>query len=174
MPDHNDEADDASLQLIEQFYTALARRDAAAMAACYHKQAHFSDPVFDLHGRAVGEMWRMLCAKGRDLKVTHGKVRRDRHRVRARWEARYTFSGTGRKVHNVIEASFEFEGGLIKRHVDRFGFWRWSRQALGLTGWLLGWSGLLQTKVRRRAARNLAEFCADTDQSVSRSLRGRG
>ncbi len=174
MTDHPHDVDDECLQLVEQFYAAFERRDAAAMAACYHKQAHFTDPVFDLRGRAVGEMWRMLCAKGRDLKVSHGKARRDRQRVRVRWEARYTFSGTGRKVHNVIEASFEFEGGLIKRHVDRFSFWRWARQALGPIGWVLGWSGLLQTKIRRRAARGLAEFCADMDQSVSHSPRGRG
>jgi hypothetical protein len=166
--------EEEQLRLIERFYIALQQRDAAAMAACYHKQVHFTDPVFDLRGRAAGEMWRMLCAKGRDLKVAHGKVRVDGSRVRAHWEARYTFSGTGRRVHNVIEAEFEFEGGLIVRHVDRFGFWRWSRQALGLVGWLFGWTGLLRAKVRHRAARSLAEFCGDTDQTVSRSPRGRG
>ena len=37
---------------------------------------------------------------------------------RAHWEADYTFSSTGRKVHNVIDATFEFEGGLIRAHRD--------------------------------------------------------
>jgi hypothetical protein len=47
--------------------------------------------------------------------------------------ARYTFA-TGRVVHNVIEARFALRDGLIVQHVDSFGFWRWSRQALGPLG----------------------------------------
>ena len=41
---------------------------------------------------------------------------------------------------------------------DRFDFWKWSRQALGLPGWLLGWSSALRAKVQARAAGNLARF----------------
>ena len=59
---------------------------------------------------------------------------------------------------NRIDARFEFRDGLIVRHVDRFDFWRWARQALGAPGWALGWSGWLRAKVRRRAAAGLAAF----------------
>ena len=53
----------------------------------------------------------------------------------AHWEAHYLFSATGRKVLNRIDAEFEFDhAGLIVRHRDRFDFWAWSRQALGLPG----------------------------------------
>ena len=31
--------------LIERFYHAFQQRDGAAMAACYHANAHFRDPV---------------------------------------------------------------------------------------------------------------------------------
>ena len=79
---------------------------------------------------------------------------------RAHWDARYTFSATGRKVLNRIDASFEFRDGLIVRHVDRFPFWTWARQALGAPGLLLGWSGFLRAKVRATAAKNLAAFKA--------------
>jgi len=41
-----------------------------------------------------------------------------------------------------------------------FDFWAWSRQALGLPGWLLGWTPWLRRKVRATAARNLAKFMA--------------
>ena len=62
---------------------------------------------------------------------------------------------------NRIDAEFEFDSaGLIKRHRDRFDFWAWSRQALGLPGWLLGWTPWLRNKVRATAARNLAKFMA--------------
>ena len=43
-------------------------------------------------------------------------------------------------------------------HRDRFSFWRWSRQALGLPGVLLGWSPSLKRKVRSTAAGNLKKF----------------
>ena len=49
--------------LIRRFYDAFAALDGAAMAACYHPQASFSDPVFpDLRGAEPGAMWRMLTA----------------------------------------------------------------------------------------------------------------
>jgi hypothetical protein len=148
----------ANAALLENFYSAFARRDAAAMAVCYHSQAHFTDAVFDLRGAQVVAMWRMLCERGTDLRVEHGGIEADERRGSAHWEAWYSFSATGRKVHNVIEAQFEFKDGLILRHVDRFGFWRWSRQALGAPGLLLGWSGVLRRKVQATAAQNLEKF----------------
>jgi ketosteroid isomerase-like protein len=147
-------------QLIERFYAAFAQRDWAGMAACYHPDVHFTDEVFDLRGTDAGMMWRMLCTNGRDLTIATSGIAADEARGRAHWEARYTFSATGRKVLNRIDAAFEFRDGLIVRHVDRFDFWRWSRQALGLPGWLLGWSGVLRAKVQARAAKGLADFKA--------------
>jgi hypothetical protein len=80
---------------------------------------------------------------------------------RAHWDAHYRFSATGRLVDNSIDASFEFDAaGRIARHLDRFDFWRWSRQALGAPGLLLGWSPVLRRKVRARAAGNLRKFLA--------------
>lgn len=145
--------------LIARFYEAFQRRDAAAMAACYHREIHFSDEVFpDLRGPQAGAMWAMLCARGKDLRVEPSGVTADDARGSARWDAWYTFSGSGRRVHNVIEATFAFRDGLIVRHVDRFDFWRWSRQALGPAGLLLGWTPFLRAKVRAQAARSLATW----------------
>src|ERR1700682_5724474 len=84
--------------LIERFYTAFARRDAPAMAACYTDDAHFSDPVFDLTGAQVGAMWAMLCERGKDLRLEWRDVRADDITGSAHWEPRYTFSSTGRPV----------------------------------------------------------------------------
>jgi ketosteroid isomerase-like protein len=145
-------------ELIARFYAAFARRDWAAMSACYHPEVHFSDEVFDLHGADAGRMWQMLCVNGRDLQLDFGDIAADAQTGRAHWDARYTFAATGRKVINRIDASFEFRNGLIVRHVDRFDFWRWSRQALGVPGWLLGWSGWLRRMVRAKAAASLAAF----------------
>jgi hypothetical protein len=145
-------------QLLQGFYQAFARRDHATMAACYHAEANFTDEVFDLHGAEIGAMWRMLCLRGKDLRVEFGSVQADAAQGSAHWEAWYSFSATGRQVHNVIEARFEFRDGLILRHVDRFDFYRWSRQALGMPGLLLGWSGMLRGKVKATAAKGLQDF----------------
>ena len=77
---------------------------------------------------------------------------------RAHWEARYLFSATGRKVHNVIEAAFEFRDGLIVRHADSFDLWRWAGQALGAKGKLLGWSPLVKNAVHKTALKGLDAY----------------
>ena len=71
------------------------------MAACYTPDARFTDPVFDLTGAEVGAMWTMFCERGRDLALTWRDVRADDAAGAAHWEPRYTFSVTGRPVHNV-------------------------------------------------------------------------
>lgn len=147
--------------LIERFYRAFAARDAEGMAACYAPDVVFSDPAFgELHGSEVGDMWRMLCGRAQDLVVRCSDVSADAVRGAARWEADYLFSQTGRMVNNRVAAAFVFRDGLIVEHRDRFGMWRWSRQALGLPGLLLGWSPMLRNKVQRQARTGLAVFRA--------------
>ncbi|HKV73147.1 MAG TPA: nuclear transport factor 2 family protein [Gemmatimonadales bacterium] len=150
---------DTYAELIRRFYDAFARRDHAAMAACYAPEAKFHDPVFGhLEGWRIAAMWRMLCERATDLSLTADQITADGERGSAHWEARYTFSATGRRVHNVIEASFRFADGRIIDHVDRFDLYRWSRQALGWKGWLLGWSPVVQNSIRSQASRGLESF----------------
>ncbi|MEM6453484.1 MAG: nuclear transport factor 2 family protein [Acidobacteriota bacterium] len=148
--------------LIRRFYDAFAARDHATMATFYHPDATFSDPAFpQLEGRdAVAGMWRMLCIRGTDLALTYDNVHADDSRGGARWTARYTFRMTGRPVVNVIDAEMTFADGLIRTHVDHFDFHKWSRQALGLPGLMLGWSGSLRRKVQKTAGGQLAKFRA--------------
>lgn len=154
----------ANAELLTRFYTAFAALDADAMQACYAPDARFRDEAFTLQGAAqVGGMWRMLCeatkAKGRDVwRLEFSGIEADDTQGRAHWEAHYRFSATGRMVHNVIDGAFCFRDGRIVEHVDRFDFWRWSRQALGTPGLLLGWSPMLRHKVRATAAANLEKF----------------
>lgn len=154
-------------QTIENLYGAFARLDADAMAACYADDAQFDDEVFSLRGkREVAGMWRMLCegvkAKARDdWRLEWSGVAAEGRAGQAHWDAHYRFTATGRLVHNSIDARFEFdEAGRILRHHDRFDFWRWSRQALGVPGVVLGWTPLLRSKVRGQAAANLQRFLA--------------
>ena len=103
-------------------------------------------------------MWSMLCERGKDLEVVHSNVIADERAGSAHWDADYTFSGTGRKVHNSIDARFRFENGLIADHEDSFDLYAWTRQALGPVGLLLGWAPIIQNKVRSGARESLAEY----------------
>jgi ketosteroid isomerase-like protein len=145
--------------LIREFYGAFARRDAEAMARCYHPEVFFTDPVFPrLRGAEAADMWRMLLSRATDLEVTLDEAGGESDGGRARWTARYTFSRTGRPVVNRIEAMFAFRDGLIVRHFDRFSFPAWAAQALGPAGRLLGWFPPLKWKVRKDAAKALEAF----------------
>jgi ketosteroid isomerase-like protein len=146
-------------RLIQDFYTAFQAHDGEKMAAFYRPDAVFSDPAFgSLRGPEIGGMWRMLCARGHDLKITFERVHADGEAGAAHWEAWYTFSSTGRKVHNVIQASFLFRDGGISEHHDHFNFWRWASMALGPAGLLLGWTPLVRNRVRAAARRGLEVF----------------
>lgn len=146
-------------KLIESFYTSFQRLDDKSMAACYHPEVEFSDPVFPiLKGQAVPGMWKMLCSRANNFDLNFENFEADAYSGRVHWEAKYKFSNTGRDVHNKIDAEFQFEDGKIIRHSDTFDFWMWSSMALGPVGTLLGWTPILKTKVQRQAASNLENF----------------
>jgi ketosteroid isomerase-like protein len=147
--------------LITRFYTALQQKDFATMGACYHDEATFKDAAFDLQtADEVRSMWKMLCLRGKDMRVEFRDVKASGDQVTAHWDAYYTFSKTGRKVHNSIDAAFSFKDGLIIEHRDQFDFYRWSKQALGTPALLLGWTGFFHKKVRATAMEGLREFMA--------------
>ncbi len=152
--------------VVTRFYEAFARRDAAGMAACYHPNATFEDPAFGpLDHAAVCAMWTMLLGRSADLAVTHHITSATEHMVTAHWEARYTFTRTGRPVLNRIEGTFTLEDGLIRTHRDTFNFWAWARQAFGPTGLLLGWMPWFHAKVQAEALRALAAYRARREVS---------
>lgn len=149
-------------QLIEQFYTAFANCDAETMVSCYHEDIVFHDPAFgELHGKHAGNMWRMLCAaqQGKqDFRIEYSDIRTDEQQGTAHWEAHYTFSQTGRKVFNKIDASFEFKDGKIIKHTDHFSLYKWASQAIGFKGSLLGWTSFFKNKLQQQTSKSLKRF----------------
>lgn len=145
--------------LIHQFYTAFQQRDARSMAACYSRDAIFTDPAFGtLHGDEIAAMWQMLAERAQDFSLAFDHVKADQHGGSADWVAIYRFSQTGRQVVNRVHAEFTFEDGRIATHVDHFDLYRWARQALGLKGVLLGWLPPVQASIRKQARTSLARF----------------
>ena len=145
--------------LATKFYDAFVKGDANKMSSLYAPNATFSDAVFvGLTGIEAGAMWQMLCARSKDLKISYEILDCTEETAKIRWQAYYTFTKTGRFVHNTVDATIGAASGKIVVHVDKFSFWKWSRQALGPIGFLLGWSSILKNKVRQDAMISLRNF----------------
>ncbi len=152
-------------QCIETFYTCFQNKDWKGMQQCYHDEIVFSDPAFPhLRGKEAKAMWHMLIAGSSSLTIVYDRVDADQKNGTCHWEATYLFSRTGRKVHNKIDARFEFKDGLIVSHTDTFDFWRWSKMALGLSGHLLGWTPFMKRKIQSIAGHNLLFFMKKTTE----------
>lgn len=148
-------------QTIESFYAAFGRRDAEGMAAAYAPDVEFSDPVFPhLRGDEARGMWRMLAGRAKDLRIEASAISADDTTGRAHWDAFYTFSQTGRSVHNRVDASFVFKDGKIVKHTDAFDLHAWAGMALGIPGKLFGWASPMQSKIRATADKGLRAFLA--------------
>ncbi len=152
-----------SKELITSFYTAFKNHDGEAMANHYHELGYFSDPVFkNLTADEAGAMWKMLLERSKGkLEIDFHSIEEGDETASCIWEAKYTFGKTGRPVHNVIKAKMTFEDDKIIIHEDHFDFWKWSRQALGTTGTLLGWSPYLKGVVRNQARSSLMSYIID-------------
>jgi ketosteroid isomerase-like protein len=145
--------------LIQKFYNAFAKRDYKTMQDCYSSDPVFNDPAFGiLQGDEVKAMWQMLCGNAKDFSLSYDKIESDSEYGTCNWIATYTFSKTGRRVVNKVKAHMRTQDGKITEHTDEFDIYKWSRQALGLPGILLGWSGYIKTKIRNEARGNLLKF----------------
>ena len=147
--------------LIEKFYIAFNNLDAETMVSCYHTDIVFKDPAFGtLQGEQAKNMWRMLCKnqKGKNFKVVSTNIECNDEKGTAHWEAFYTFSKTGRKVHNCIDAEFQFKDGKIIQHIDHFNLHKWAKQALGFKGLLIGNTNFFKTKLQAQTHQLLSKF----------------
>ncbi len=130
------------------------------MCACYDDSITFQDPAFGtLKGREVCTMWEMLLNKKEsELEIQFYDIRADETGGSASWSARYRFGPAKRRVKNRVNSEFKFEDGKIIDQKDHFDLWAWSRQALGLTGYLLGWSSFLKYKIQGKSKAALLRF----------------
>ncbi len=152
----------ANAELLTRLYSAFKKLDYVTMRACYQPDATFSDAVFtDLRGPQVTGMWEMLCKAAKDFDLTFRDVSADDTHGSAHWEPTYTFSRTGRRVHNVIDAKFTFRDGLIQTHRDDFSLRLWMGMALGTKGKFLGWIPQARDKVRATARAGLDKFLTE-------------
>ena len=148
--------------IIEKFYTSFSQLDAEGMLECYHDNITFQDPAFGvLKGDKAKNMWRMLChnaKKGGDFNITFSAIEYTDNKGEAYWEAHYVFSKTGRKIHNKINATFEFKDNKIITNQDHFDLHKWSKQAFGLKGAILGKTAFFKRKLNAQTNLLLSRF----------------
>lgn len=150
---------------VYRFYAAFREADADKMIDEYHNDIEFCDPAFGtLKGKEAGMMWQMLCHQAKDLVIDFSDIKIKGDRGSARWEAKYTFSQTSRKVHNIIRADFEFLDGKIVKHTDDFDLHKWASQALGLKGKLLGWTVFFQKGLQKQTRKALEKYQLKTSR----------
>lgn len=146
-------------ELIQTFYTAFSKGDANAMIACYHNEVVFEDPAFGkLIGQKAKAMWKMLLSKKKESELSITFKVLNNHQ--SEWVAHYKYGPNKRPVVNKVSASFEFQDGKIIRHTDHFSLWKWSQQALGASGLVLGWSTFMKKKVQETTRNLLAKYMA--------------
>ncbi|MBV6644081.1 MAG: nuclear transport factor 2 family protein [Cyclobacteriaceae bacterium] len=140
-------------ELIENFYKAFAAGDAQTMSESYHSQLVFQDPIFGpLNKIEASAMWAMLIERAAgQLQIKYGNISAHDNRGQCKWEATYKFGNKKRQVHNIIYADFRFSDGKIIRHLDQFNFWKWSQMALGIPGYLLGFTPIIRNQVKNKS-----------------------
>lgn len=142
-------------EIITNFYTAFQQLDVEKMVAFYHDDIEFTDPGFGtLKGNDAKNMWRMICSRAKDFSLEYSQITENT----AHWDTTYTFSATGRKVTNIIDATFEFKDGKISKHTDVFNLHRWATQALGFKGKLLGGTIFFKKKLNKQTKVLLATY----------------
>ncbi len=147
------------IDLIESFYNSFKAMNPDAMVQAYHDKIAFKDPAFGvLMGKDAKDMWKMLCNRSADLRIEFSDIRADEETASARWEAWYTFSKNGRKIHNIIDAKFKFQDNLIIWHQDNFDIHSWASQAFGFMGKLIGGSEYFQKGLQKKTLKMLKRF----------------
>ena len=146
-------------ELITKFYSSFQQKNPAGMIECYHDQIEFSDPAFqNLKGIEAKAMWQMLIERSTNLTITFSNVKATEKVGSADWVAEYDFSKTNRKVINKIHAEFIFKDGKIVSHKDSFNLWKWAGMALGIKGFLLGFTPIVRNKIREEAMTGLKMY----------------
>lgn len=154
-------------ELIIKFYTAFSDGNSKEMVACYHKNIVFQDPAFGtLKGERAFKMWEMLLSlKKGDIKINFDSIQASAENGNANWVAEYVYGEKNRKVINKVRADIKFKDGKIIEHIDSFDLWRWTRQAMGPVGYLIGWTPFMKSKIQKITNKRLDKFIENRSAS---------
>ena len=149
-------------ELLQKFYNSFSEGNAKGMIDCYHENITFHDPAFGtLRGKRAKAMWELLLSKKDNNASLCYKILEvnDKH-AKVNWTAHYKYGPKKRKVVNNVTANFEFKEAKILKHTDDFNLWTWSKQALGTSGYLLGWSSYMRDQIQQKTGNLLNSYIA--------------
>lgn len=157
-----------TLEIITQFYDAFVEGNATTMGSLYDEKIEFEDPAFGkLEGEEVRKMWEMLIKRSNgNLKVSYNIHDVAVNFAIVHWTATYPFSQTGRMVTNHIVAKIALKNNKIIKHTEYFNLWKWSRQALGWKGFLLGWTPFFKNKLQQQTGALLKTYIKNKQKSA--------
>lgn len=146
--------------LVEKFYSSFSNGNVKEMTECYHESVVFQDPVFGiLKGEQAMKMWEMLLSRRtKTTKISFDNIQATEEKGSANWTAEYVYGEANRKVVNVVSASFKFKDGKIIEHIDTFDLWKWTQQAMGVIGYVLGWTPFMKNKIQKTTNQQLNDF----------------
>ena len=155
-------------ELVEKFYTSFSNGNVKEMTNCYHKDITFQDPAFGiLKGNRAVKMWEMLLSRSTEsIKISFDNIQTSLEKGTSNWTAEYVFGAKNRKVSNLVRANFRFKDGKIIEHIDTFDLWKWSQQALGISGYLIGWTPFMKKKIQKTTKKQLDSFIKKTEANT--------
>lgn len=141
----------------ERLFCALQGGDADALIRFYEPDADFYHPLLGrLRGAQIGSAWRSFLALTPDFGITFRIEQVGPGAAEVSWRQTYRFHLTARPI--VITGTSQFllrrQGAevLIAQQIDRCDRRLWSRQALGLKGFVLsflpGWRTFVENELR--------------------------
>jgi hypothetical protein len=106
-------------------------------------------------------MWHMLLSKkGAAPTINYTVLHETDSQGTVQWIASYHYGVKKRPVVNKVTATFVLLNGKILQHTDHFDLWNWSKQALGISGYLLGWSDFFKSKIQKKTNQMLDHYIA--------------
>lgn len=100
----------------------------------------------------------LLSQKKESTIITFNSIQASSEKGTVNWIAEYFYGEKKRKVINKVNASFKFKEGKIIEHTDTFNLWEWTKQAMGITGFLMGWTSFMKDKIQATTNKNLDDF----------------
>ena len=101
---------------------------------------------------------RLLSRSDGNIKIHFSIVDVNDQQGKVEWVAEYFYGKKKRKVVNKVSSTLLIDDGKIIQHTDSFDLWSWTRQALGLPGYLLGWTSFMRNKIQGMTKVRLDEY----------------
>jgi hypothetical protein len=133
---------------LKNYVKALIKKESHALADCYSEEANFFDPIFDnLDKENLVKYWELRFTTYKDLKILVLASELYEHSASIKWFISY--KQKNKKIRYSMVSILEIRNGKIIKQFDHFHFWKMAMQAYGFMGFFLGWTKLMNARVKK-------------------------